>query len=284
MLLLISTVFLLFRGCQAAGASASQRGQWTFVDGATGGNCIIMYAQIDLTLSYYSGTAQEQKDVSLTIPAASTPSGNCNDKVYINGEAKDSQQLVLDFDHMPGWKAAFTFTKTEALNLGDRQWMLYQVNITANYTSDPHFVNPSGDSHTYVQYVDPKNPPDLADTIYASKSYSLNCPSKQKFAINDDIKKGPLAYIQFSLLKLQAFKISSGSNFDQSETCPADQHNTDKVPIIVGGVLAGLTVITLVVYLVYRSRLPPEVINMVNPHSHYENKAIDDEENEEDEE
>lgn len=34
------------------------------------------------------------------------------------------------------------------------------------------------------------------------------------------------------------------------ETCPADQHDDDLLPIIVGSVLAGLILITLVAYLV----------------------------------
>ncbi|VDD90164.1 unnamed protein product [Enterobius vermicularis] len=54
------------------------------------------------------------------------------------------------------------------------------------------------------------------------------------------------------------------------ETCPADQHDDDLLPIIVGSVLAGLILITLVAYLVYRCRLPSEVINLTNPLSHFE--------------
>ncbi|CAJ0570872.1 unnamed protein product, partial [Mesorhabditis spiculigera] len=261
----------------------------------------MMWAQIDLTLSYYSGTGQEQVDVPVQVPVAATTDGDCDAMLYLNGNYIKGQVLKLNFDskaHLTsdreeaadaptqdwnGWSATFAFARVEELKLGDNQWMLLQVNITANYTADPaHFkIDGNNPVHTYYQHIDPAEPPDLADSIYASNGYSLNCPSKQKFAINSDPKYGPLAYIQFSLLKVQAFKSGADTTFGETETCPADQHNTDKVPIIVGGVLAGLTVLTLCVYLFYRARLPPEIINTVNPHSHYENKVMDDDEDDE---
>jgi hypothetical protein len=45
------------------------------------------------------------------------------------------------------------------------------------------------------------------------------------------------------------------------------------VPVIVGGVLAGLIVVTLVVYLIYRSRLPPDTLHLTNPNSHFDRTA-----------
>ncbi|PAV68221.1 hypothetical protein WR25_12682 [Diploscapter pachys] len=62
---------------------------------------------------------------------------------------------------------------------------------------------------------------------------------------------------------MQAYKTTAGANFDQRETCPTDQHTTDKVPIIVGGVLAGLILLTLVLYLIYRAMLPPETLHLI---------------------
>ncbi|KIH59164.1 hypothetical protein ANCDUO_10617 [Ancylostoma duodenale] len=39
------------------------------------------------------------------------------------------------------------------------------------------------------------------------------------------------------------------------------------VPVIVGSCLAGLIVITLITYLIYRCQLPREVLQLTNSHS-----------------
>ncbi|CAJ0557774.1 unnamed protein product, partial [Mesorhabditis spiculigera] len=268
----------LLNGVTPAGSATTARGQWTLTKNGT--TCIMMWAQIDLTLSYYSGTGQEQVDVPVQVPAAATTDGDCDAMLYLNGNYIKGQVLKLNFDskaHLTsdreeaadaptqdwnGWSATFAFARVEELKLGDNQWMLLQVNITANYTTDPaHFkIDGNNPVHTYYQHIDPAEPPDLADSIYASNGYSLNCPSKQKFAINSDPKYGPLAYIQFSLLK-------------KLKPVPLISTTPIRCRSLLGGVLAGLTVLTLCVYLFYRARLPPEIINTVNPHSHYENKG-----------
>ena len=71
-------------------------------------------------------------------------------------------------------------------------------------------------------------------------------------------------------IRVQAFAPNGNTKFGDREICPQDQTSDDLIPIVVGGVLAGLVVITLIIYLVYRARQPPSVLYLTNPHSHFE--------------
>uniref|UniRef100_A0A914VE66 Uncharacterized protein n=1 Tax=Plectus sambesii TaxID=2011161 RepID=A0A914VE66_9BILA len=60
-----------------------------------------------------------------------------------------------------------------------------------------------------------------------------------------------------------------------SNTTPKDKEEDDLIPVIVGGVLALIVVATLIGYLIYRSRLPPQTLHMTNPNSHFEDVAFE---------
>ncbi|KAK6051974.1 hypothetical protein COOONC_10521, partial [Cooperia oncophora] len=82
------------------------------------------------------------------------------------------------------------------------------------------------------------------------------------------VRPQPLFFrFKFSYLQVEAFKVTPpkpDNKFDTSEVCPRDQHATDMVPVIVGSCLAGLIVITMVTYLIYRCQLPTEVLQLTN--------------------
>ncbi|KHJ96304.1 hypothetical protein OESDEN_03743, partial [Oesophagostomum dentatum] len=169
----------------------------------------------------------------------------------------------------PGWNVRFAFTNDARLK-ANNQFILYQVNVTADYPSTKSlFTNAPDTVYNYVQQVDLKNPPDVADAVFAHLNKSLSCTSEQKFWINKDPKQGPLASFKLSYLQVEAFKVTAPttSKFDPKETCPRDQHATDIVPVVVGSCLAGLIVITLITYLIYRCQLPQEVLDLTNSNS-----------------
>uniref|UniRef100_A0A914Q3U5 Uncharacterized protein n=1 Tax=Panagrolaimus davidi TaxID=227884 RepID=A0A914Q3U5_9BILA len=89
-------------------------------------------------------------------------------------------------------------------------------------------------------------------------------------------------------IRVQAYAPNGNTKYGDREICPQDQTSGDLIPVIVGGVLSGLVVITLIIYLVYRARQPPSVLYLTNPHSHFEDigikqnhGSIEDEEDEE---
>ncbi|VDO38746.1 unnamed protein product [Haemonchus placei] len=174
--------------------------------------CIVLTAQIDLYLTYTDNTGTEYR----------------------------------------GWSVRFAFTKDSRLNAAG-EFALYQVNVTADYPATKTlFTNAPDSVYNYFLPVDLKNVPTVADTIYAHLNKSFACTAAQKFIINNDPKKGPLASFKLSYLQVEAFKVTTpqGDNkFDEKEICPRDQNVTDIVPIIVGSCLAGLIVITMVTYL-----------------------------------
>uniref|UniRef100_A0A1I7XGT4 Myosin motor domain-containing protein n=1 Tax=Heterorhabditis bacteriophora TaxID=37862 RepID=A0A1I7XGT4_HETBA len=283
------------------GAGAN-RGRWQVTYPGTNDSCIVMHAKIDLSLTYHD-KAKGLKTVKLPIPSdakVNTNNSSCDTLVWIQGQPIKTQ--ILQIEPYPDWNIRFAFSTEDILNAKNHEFVLYQVNVTAKYaTMRDQFPDSEEDVHVYVQPVDLKNPPLLADTIFAHRSHSYYCPSEQKFFINKNVDEMAswvksaytmfyliLIYIfemtvilsakfysfKISLLQVEAYKTSPSDTFDQREICPVDQRVTDMVPIIVGGCLAGLIVFTLVVYLVYRNCLPPEVLNLTNPHSHYENKTI----------
>ncbi|PIO70140.1 hypothetical protein TELCIR_08017 [Teladorsagia circumcincta] len=63
---------------------------------------------------------------------------------------------------------------------------------------------------------------------------------------------------------------------EQDEVCPRDQHPTDMVPVIVGSCLAGLIVITMVTYLIYRCQLPAEVLQLTSTDTRSSNAGSGD--------
>ncbi|VDO91036.1 unnamed protein product [Heligmosomoides polygyrus] len=191
------------------------------------------------------------------VPTASVvdeDQSTCGTVLDVQGQPILTQVLHINIDHYPGWNVRFAFTKDRLLN-AENQFVLYQVNVTADYPSTKTLFNkPPGATilpqyvYHYVQPVDLKNVPAVADTIYAHLNKSLTCIAEQKFIINKDPKQGPLA--SFKLSYLQVLIDVDLCHFISVELCPRDQHATDMLPVIVGSCLAGLIVITLITYLV----------------------------------
>lgn len=231
--------------------------------------CILLNAQIDLYLTYTDSSGTEV-DTVVHVPTASVvdeDQSTCGTVLDVQGQPILTQVLHINIDHYPGWNVRFAFTKDRLLN-AENQFVLYQVNVTADYPSTKTLFNKPPDSvYHYVQPVDLKNVPAVADTIYAHLNKSLTCIAEQKFIINKDPKQGPLASFKLSYLQVEAFKVSApqtDTKFDPVELCPRDQHATDMLPVIVGSCLAGLIVITLITYLIYRCQLSDEVLQLTN--------------------
>ncbi|CAI5454650.1 unnamed protein product [Caenorhabditis angaria] len=278
---LILLFFINFIGNIDCASGGSSKGTYQVLDSVTHIPCITLQADIYLYLTYY--TTDGESDVTVHIPTTSTVDSSvssCDTIVSTSGLSIKSQLLRILPYHMDGWSIDFAFTKDNTFRTdNEKQYALFQVNITANFASDPtSFPNAKDSTQHYYVHIDPNDISDISTSIYATSGNAYYCPSKQKYAINKDSKYGPYAYILLQTTTLQAYQ--TGVSFGQKETCSSDQSVTDMIPIIVGSCLAGLIIITLAVYLIYRSCLPEDVINLVNPESHYnyENAIkIDDE-------
>lgn len=273
---------LTFISIADAASDAANKGVYKVVNSTTKEPCIIFQADIYLYLTYH--TSDSEKDVIVHVPTSSTADtgvSSCNVTITTSGMSVESQLLRVNLDHMNGWTIDFAFTKDNRFKTEkEKQFALYQVNITANFASDPTaFPDFKYPTQQYYLHVDPNDLSDIGGSIFASVGHSYYCPSEQKYAINDNDndKYGPMAYIKFKLTTIQAFMEDTDS-FGPKETCPTDQSTLDLVPIIVGSALAGLIVLTLVVYLIYRSFLPEEVLNLVNPEAHFDSDTASNDE------
>ncbi|CAD6189103.1 unnamed protein product [Caenorhabditis auriculariae] len=274
LLLCLANFFLAY----ASGSGGPTKGTYQVLDSSSNA-CIMLQADIKLFLTYY--TKDGEKDVEVHVPTTSkvdTVVSSCNTYVRAGSLNVAAQLLRINFDHMDGWSMDIAFTQ-DPLFKTDKgtQYAMFAINVTANYASQPTLF-PNARDPTQVYYL-PLNTTYLStisESIYAENGHSYYCPSRQKYDINKNAYYGPYAYVEFSLTYLQAFKTSRSKTFDQRETCSSDQHVTDLVPIIVGSILAGFIVLTLVVYLIYRSCLPEEVLNLVNPGSHFENEGMEE--------
>ncbi|KAK5973949.1 hypothetical protein GCK32_018393, partial [Trichostrongylus colubriformis] len=156
--------------------------------------CIVLNAQIDLYLTYTDSTGTEIDTVIHVLPTSPVDEdqSSCGTVVFIQNQAISSQILHINLDHVR-WNVRFAFTTDSRLNAVD-EFALYQVNVTANYPATKAlFTNAPDSVYHYFQPVDLKNVPAVADSIYAHLNKSLSCTAAQKFIINSDPKKGPLA-------------------------------------------------------------------------------------------
>jgi hypothetical protein len=260
--------------------------------------CIRMEATIGLTLSYLAGNEESSKTVQVNVPSGLSVNNelsSCNTTVYFNETSVPSQVLHLDFPHDPawsGWWIEFLFTTdSDQFHAGKTEFALYGVKVSANYTSqDKLFVGHKDSNYTYDQSFihDSDTPSDIAADIFANKHYSYFCSSSVEYPINTDEGYGLKAWITLKKIRVQAYAPNGNTKYGDREICPQDQTSGDLIPVIVGGVLSGLVVITLIIYLVYRARQPPSVLYLTNPHSHFEDigikqnhGSIEDEEDEE---
>lgn len=263
---------ILFVGLAHTASDAANKGVYKVLNGNV--PCIIVQADIYLYLTYQ--TSDSEKDVVVHVPTSSTAdtvASSCDTSIATAGMSVSAQLLRINLYHMAGWTIDLAFTKDNRFKTeGEKEFALFQVNVTANFSSDPKsFPDPKYPTQNYYLHIDPNDLSDLGGSVYADIGNSYYCPSEQKYAINDDDKYGPMAYIKFKLTTIQAY-MTSGS-FGPKTTCPSDQTGTDLIPIIVGSALAGLIVLTLVVYLIYRTFLPEEVLNLVNPESHFDSDS-----------
>ncbi|PIC15055.1 hypothetical protein B9Z55_022177 [Caenorhabditis nigoni] len=234
--------------------------------------CIIVQADIYLYLTYQ--TSDSEKDVVVHVPTSSTADtavSTCDTNIATAGMLIPAQLLRINLYHMAGWTIDLGFTEDKRFKTEGKEFTLFQVNVTANFSSDPaSFPNAKYPTQNYYLQIDPNDLSDLSGSIYADIGNSYYCPSEQKYAINDNDKYG-MAYIKFKLTTIQAYMKSA--SFGPKQVCPSDENTTDLVPIIVGSALAGLIVLTLVIYLIYRTFLPEEVLNLVNPDSHFDSDS-----------
>uniref|UniRef100_A0A1I8A860 CUB domain-containing protein n=1 Tax=Steinernema glaseri TaxID=37863 RepID=A0A1I8A860_9BILA len=276
----IVTLLALLQLCHGGGHKNPNMGDWSVRD-KDGVECIRMQAQIDLNLTYIILHSEVSRMGTVHVPANSTAAGDCNSQVTVGGHTIASQTLRLTFDEVkhPGWWIEFAFSKSNDVSAYKSEFVLWKVSVQANYTSMPKvFTNTIEPVHLYDEDVHLDNEHEdvsaVANAIYANVHYSYFCPSEQSY----DIVTGgtePAARVTFKDFRVQAYGTSKDDTWRPRETCPADEHGSDLVPVIVGGCLAGLVLITLVAYLVYRWRLPPEVLHQTNPNSHFEDLAFD---------
>lgn len=252
-------------------------GNWNVTE--NGQVCIKLKATILMGLDYFNDKDKIMvNNVEIAVPstATSTEGSTCNIVVPVNNSLVPSQMIRLTFDKVkhPGWFLELYFTEGERFGADSGMFVLYTALISANYSNmADEFPNAeAGDVHHYYSTsLSPDGEPSpLAESIFTEEGYSVYCPSEQTFKIVEDDSIGFPAWIRLSNLQVQAYMTGKAPAFGDKDTCPMDQNEDDLLPIIVGSVLAGLIVITLVAYLIYRCRLPPEVINLTNPHSHFE--------------
>uniref|UniRef100_A0A1I7T5L0 Lysosome-associated membrane glycoprotein 5 n=1 Tax=Caenorhabditis tropicalis TaxID=1561998 RepID=A0A1I7T5L0_9PELO len=271
----LSIFLLVLAGFVQTASDAANKGIYKVVD-SNGVPCIVVQADIYLYLTYT--TSDSEKDVVVHVPTSSkadTAVSSCHTTINTAGMSIDAQLLRINLDHMEGWIIDFAFTKDSRFKTENgKEYAMFQVNVTANYASDKKtFPDAKYPTQNYYLHLDPNDLSDIGGSIFADVGNSYYCPSEQKYAINDNDKYGPMAYIKFKLTTLQAYM--SSSTFGPKTTCPTDQSSTDLLPIIVGSALAGLIVLTLVVYLIYRTFLPEEVLNLVNPDSHFDSDSAE---------
>jgi hypothetical protein len=259
-------------------SASSSSNQWIVYD-LNHSPCIRMEATIDLNLTYLVGDPDIYRSVAISVPSALTVNNDlssCSRQIISESKTIDSQVLHLDFPHDPqwlGWSIEFWFSQSQYFHASSNEFTLYGVKVIANYSSQEKlFAGHRETSHTYTQaiYFDHTSPSEIADNIYANKHYSYFCSSASEYPINNDETYGLKAWIKLRKVRVQAYAPSGNTKFGDREICPQDQTSGDLIPVIVGGVLAGLVVITLIIYLVYRARQPPSVLYLTNPHSHFE--------------
>lgn len=263
---------VLFVGLARTASDAANKGVYKVLSGNV--PCLIVQADIYLYLTYH--TTDSEKDVVVHVPTSSTVDSavsSCDTSISTAGMSVAAQLLRINLYHMTGWTIDLAFTKDNRFKTeSEKEYVLFQVNVTANFSSDPKsFPDAKYPTQNYYIHIIPNELSDIGGSIYADIGNSYYCPSEQKYVINDNDKYGPMAYIKFKLTTIQAFMTSA--TFGPKATCPSDQSGTDLVPIIVGSALAGLIILTLVVYLIYRNFLPAEVLNLVNPESHFESDS-----------
>ncbi|GMT32288.1 hypothetical protein PFISCL1PPCAC_23585, partial [Pristionchus fissidentatus] len=267
----------------SSSSSDDLRGKWSAI-GENGKPCIMMYAQIDLLLSYITDDNDAVAEAGkITVPVdATTTHSTCMDTVEVADDTYVlSQVLQLDFPQNEGWNVRFAFTKGEPrMDISDEDYALYSVTVTANYSSMPKvFTHVAKDHmHTYHSVIDfAGDPPEIATEESTKLGDSIYCPSAQGFIINNDAHVGPSASITITKLLMQAYMTTD--DFGPQITCSDDQTELDLVPVIVSAVLAGLVLFTLIAYFVYRSRLPSDILDMTQPefeededHHHHNHK------------
>eukprot|EP00080_Pristionchus_pacificus_P023697 PDM83717.1 lmp-2 [Pristionchus pacificus] len=243
------------------------QGKWKVAD-EHGKTCIMMNAQIDLILSYVKeDDSMTDVGTPISVPADSTTTGSsCYEKVPVGDDTVDSQVLQLNFPHSEGWNVRLAFTQDPRLEISNGDWALWQVTVTANYSSMSDTFPDAGVGHTHVYYsvIDFSEPPEIADIEFTHNGDSLFCNAAQTFIINSDTKNGPAANVKLSNVWMQAY-MEGSDNFGTKVVCSDDQNEIDLVPVIVSGVLAFLVLFTLIAYFVYRSRLPTDILEMTEP-------------------
>jgi hypothetical protein len=253
-------------------------GYWNVTD-ENGAACIRMRATISLNLDYQAQDSTIKSSGPIVIPDTAPIMNESTCNGLYEGTAIRIQVLKLDLGHH--WTIAFKFSTDPKLGSPYQQdyFSMYQIVVDADYTTMPdQFHDPLTTHHTYYREVSFGDDSSwtLTQDINAAPQYSLSCPSKQTFLFTEETEQengqNLKGYITFSNFRLQAFAADT-NDFMPEQVCAADQHADDLVPVIVGGVLAGLIVVTLLVYLVYRHRLPPETIHLVNPHSHFDRSS-----------
>ncbi|CAL2052759.1 unnamed protein product [Caenorhabditis brenneri] len=272
-------ILLVLQGFVQPASDAANKGVYKVLN-TNGIPCVWVQADIYLYLTYQ--TNDSEKDVVVHVPTSSTvdkTKSSCDTSITTSGLSVSAQLLRINLDHMSGWTIDLAFTKDNTFKTeSGKEFALFQVNVTANFASDPKsFPDPKYPVQNYYLHIDPTDLSDIGGSIFADVGNSYYCPSEQKYAINDNEKYGPMAYIKFKLTTIQAYMTSA--TFGTKSTCPSDQSSTDLVPIIVGSALAGLIVLTLIVYLIYRTFLPEEVLNLVNPESHFDSDSAEGHDN-----
>ncbi|GMT02211.1 hypothetical protein PENTCL1PPCAC_24385, partial [Pristionchus entomophagus] len=239
------------------------RGKWTVLSD-NGTPCIMMYAQIDLNLSYMTDDDSLAEAGTIRVPAESTTDkSSCYEKVPIGDDFIVSQVLQLNLPENEGWNVRIAFTQDGRLGVHSSDYALYQVTVTANYSSMADvFVNaPKGHTHTYYSVIDFIHPPLIANDEFTKVGDSISCSVPQTYPINEDPHHGPAASVTLSNLQMQAY-MSNSDAFGKRVMCPEDQNDLDTLPIIVASIIGGLALFTVISYFVYRSRLPTDILNI----------------------
>ncbi|GMR32112.1 hypothetical protein PMAYCL1PPCAC_02307, partial [Pristionchus mayeri] len=158
------------------------------------------------------------------------------------------------------------FTQDPRMGVNEGDYALWQVTVTANYSSmSDLFPNSAeGHKHTYSSVIDFNNPPLIADVEYTAVRYfsELKYSKKDSRLVIPSIAPIPLKD-SLSMMMMQAYMDSD--DFGAQVLCADDQKGIDLVPVIVSAALAIFVLFTLIAYFVYRSRLPTDILDTTQP-------------------
>ncbi|XP_064405372.1 uncharacterized protein LOC135350497 [Halichondria panicea] len=200
----------------------------------TGGThvCLRMVAMMTLTFKYTTKTGKSSYILPLGPAAlANVDASSCHLSVCAD---PTSATLVLDYQNM---SIALDFYELE----GNRHWKFNATTVTFTVT-EQLFPNLSQTGY-YGRRVSVTSQASLFDWMIKElrllSSYTCNTNTTLEPFTGSDVDEVIQVSLSVGQQRVQAFKFSSETDFDEDEVCSADR--TVIVPVIVAGMLALLS-------------------------------------------